>query len=167
MLLKPRTQQHEEGPSAPVGPGLSSQDSPDIITPDSGGARMGDDQEIWLTYDEAAARLGILPDSVRRRAAARKWARRLGNDGKARVRIPDDAIPPDVRGDVTPAPTPDASEELSAARVELAALRAELVGVRDRLADTQAERDRLYGLLERAPEPRTGLIERLARLVRS
>ena len=127
---------------------------------------MGDDPEIWLTYDEAAARLGILPDSVRRRAAARKWARRLGNDGRARVRIPDDALPPDVtpdvRGDVTPALTPD---ELNDARVELAALRAELAGVRDRLADTRADRDRLAALLEKALEPRPGFLERIAQLL--
>ena len=127
---------------------------------------MGDDPENWLTYDEAAERLQIKPDSVRRRAAARKWARRMGNDGKARVRIPDDAIPPDVRGDVTPARTPDMSEELNGARTEIATLRAELAGVRDRLSDTQADRDRLAGLLERALEPRPSLLERLARLVR-
>ena len=128
---------------------------------------MGDDPELWLTYEEAAERLQIKPDSVRRRAAARKWPRRLGNDNRARVRIPDDALPPDVGSDVTPALTPDTSEELNAARVELAALRAELSGVRDRLTDTQADRDRLAALLERALEPRPGLLERIARLVRS
>ena len=149
-----------------TGPGLSFQDIPVSVTPDIRGARMGDDPENWMTYDEAAARLRILPDSVRRRAAARKWARRMGNDGRARVRIPADAIPPDIRGDVTPVLTPDTSEELNAARVELAALRAELTGVQDRLADTQADRDRLAALLERALEPRPGLIERLARFVR-
>lgn len=128
---------------------------------------MGDNPELWLTYEEAAERLQIKPDSVRRRAAARKWARRLGNDGLARVRIPDNAIPPDVRGDVTPALPPDASAELNEARVEIATLRAELAGVLDRLADTQADRDRLAALLERALEPRPGLLERLVRLVRT
>jgi hypothetical protein len=128
---------------------------------------MGDDPELWLTYEEAAERLNIKPDSVRRRAAARKWARRLGNDGRARVRIPPDAIPPDIEGDVTPTVPPDGSAELNAARVELAALRAELAGVRDRLHDTQADRDRLAALLEKALEPRPSLLERLARLVRS
>lgn len=128
---------------------------------------MGDDPELWLTYEEAAKRLHIKPDSVRRRAAARKWSRRLGNDGLARVRIPTDAIPPDVGGDVTPARTPDTSEELNAARVELSGLRAELAGVRDRLTDAQANRDRLAALLEKALEPRPGLLERIARLVRN
>lgn len=40
-------------------------------------------------------------------------------------------------------------------REELAAAKAEIAGLRDRLSDTQAERDRLAGLLERALEPRT------------
>ena len=128
---------------------------------------MGDDPENWLTYDEAAERLGIKPDSVRRRAAARKWARRLGNDGKARVRIQENTLPPDVRGDVTPDIPPDASAELNEARVEISALKAELAGVRDRLHDTQADRDRLAALLETALQPRPSLLERLARLVRS
>lgn len=127
---------------------------------------MADDPETWLTYDEAAQQLRIKPDSVRRRAAARKWARRLGNDGRARVRIPPDSIPPDIGGDVAPALTPDTSEELNAARVELAALRAELAGIQDRLHDTQADRDRLAALLEKALEPRPGLIDRLSQLVR-
>ena len=127
---------------------------------------MDDDPEMWLTYDKAAERLNIKPDSVRRRAAARKWARRLGNDGRARVRIPDDALPPDVRGDVTPALPPDASAELNEARVEIATLQAELAGVRDRLTDTQADRDRLAGLLEKSLKPRPGLLERLSRLIR-
>jgi hypothetical protein len=38
--------------------------------------------------------------------------------------------------------------------------------LRDRLTDTQADRDRLAALLETALQPRPGLLERLARLVR-
>lgn len=129
------------------------------------GAIMGDDPELWLTYEEAAKRLHIKPDSVRRRAAARKWSRRLGNDGLARVRIPTDAIPPDVGGDVTPARTPDASEELNTARVEISALRAELAGVRDRLHDTQADRDRWRQQAERLAEARKPVIGFLGRLL--
>lgn len=155
----------EKSPQPRSGPGLSSQDNPDIITPDGGGARMGDDPEMWLTYDEAASRLGILPDSVRRRAAARKWPRRLGNDGRARVRIPPDAIPPDIWGDVTPARTPDASAELNEARVEISALKAELAGVRDRLSDTQADRDRWRAQAELLAETRKPVIGFLGRLL--
>lgn len=49
-------------------------------------------------------------------------------------------------------------------REELAAARAEIAGLRDRLTDTQAERDRLAALLERALEPRPGAKGLLARL---
>lgn len=127
---------------------------------------MGDDPEMWLTYDEAASRLGILPDSVRRRAAARKWPRRLGNDGRARVRIPEDAIPPDVRGDVTPALPPDTSAELNEARVEISALKAELAGVRDRLTDTQEDRDRWRAQAELLAETRKPVVGILGWLFR-
>jgi len=124
-----------------------------------------DDPELWLTYDEAAKRLGIKPDSVRRRAASRKWPRRQGNDGLARIRIPPDKIRIQ-NPDATPAIIPDNPDEglrielgqtrrqLSEAREELAAARAEISGIRERLADTQAERDRLTRLLDRALEPR-------------
>ena len=49
-------------------------------------------------------------------------------------------------------------------REELAAARAEIAGLRDRLADTQAERDRLASLLERSLEAgpsRVGIFARL------
>lgn len=82
----------------------------------------------------------------------------MGNDGRARVRIPDDALPPDVRGDVAPALTPDTSEELNAARVELAALRAELAGIQDRLHDTQADRDRWRAQAELLAETRKPVV---------
>lgn len=118
---------------------------------------MGDNPDVeWLTYDEAAHRLGILPDSVRRRAASRKWPRRVGNDRLARVGIPRSVIP-----DCTPAITPDNPDESGQLRADLAAAQARIEGLEARLADTQAERDRLSGLLERALEPRRSLWSRL------
>lgn len=122
------------------------------------------DEHVWLTYDEAAQALGIKADSVRRRAAARKWPKRPGNDRTVRVGIPRDAIPdatPVSIHDITPDGPDDIRGELTAVKTDLAASRAEVAGLRDRLSDTQAERDRLAGLLDRALEPRPGIFGRL------
>jgi uncharacterized small protein (DUF1192 family) len=48
----------------------------------------------WLTYDEAATRLGISGTAIRRRAARGRWARMLGNDGCARIQVPEEVTPP-------------------------------------------------------------------------
>ena len=47
----------------------------------------------WLTYREAAERLGSTAEAVRYRALRGNWPRLRGNDGRARVQIPDDAHP--------------------------------------------------------------------------
>ena len=139
------------------------------------GGVMDDDPENWLTYDEAAERLGIKPDSVRRRAASRKWPRRQGNDGLARVRIPLSAIRT-PGPDSIPARIPDDPDtgfrdeleqirsQLSEAREELAASRAETSGIRDRLADTQADRDHWRGLAEKLSEAQTAAPSLFVRL---
>jgi hypothetical protein len=116
----------------------------------------------FLSYDEAAKRLGIKPDSVRRRARSRKWPRRTGNDGKTLVGLPISALPPDASADHPPGPPPGDPGD----GVRIAVLETEVRLLQDRLSDTQADRDRLAALLERALEPRPGLIERLARLIR-
>lgn len=112
---------------------------------------MGDDPDItWMTYDEAARTLRIKPDSVRRRAASRKWPKQLGNDGMARVGIPRDIIP-----DTTPALTPDDPDksghirtDLQEALVKISALEGDLKAAQisisaleARLKETQDDRD--------------------------
>ena len=119
-------------------------------------------EHLFLTYDDAAARLGILPDSVRRRARNRKWPRRTGNDGRVLVGVPLSALPPDESGDHPPGPPPGEPGDA----IRIAELEVEVRLLRDQLSDTQADRDRLTALVERALEPQPGLIERLARLVR-
>jgi single-stranded DNA-binding protein len=55
----------------------------------------------WMTYGEAAVRLGVSPEAARRRAIRGNWARMPGNDGRTRVQVPDELHPPrtpDVRG---------------------------------------------------------------------
>lgn len=82
----------------------------------------------WLTYEEAGLRLGVQADSVRRRASARKWQRRPGNDGKARVLVPFEALP------IVPDVSTDESGQETAAEVEIRMLR-------DRVQDLTRERD--------------------------
>ena len=44
----------------------------------------------WLTYQDLGVRLGVTPEAAKRRAIRAKWARMPGNDGRARVRVPDE-----------------------------------------------------------------------------
>lgn len=58
---------------------------------------------------------------------------------------------------------PDMSAELSEIKADLAGARATITGLEARLADTQAERDRLAVMLEKALEPKPGIIARIFR----
>lgn len=126
------------------------------------------DDHVWLTYDEAATQLGVKPASVRRRAAARRWPKRAGNDRKARVGVPRDVIEAatsrgddrDARIDApTHAPTGDmVSAEIALARAEIAKLTTMVSSVERELERVEADRDRWHAL---ATTPRTGLIERI------
>lgn len=112
---------------------------------------MENPEIVWLTYDEAATRLGIKADSVRRRAASKKWPRRVGNDGLARIGIPATIIP-----DRTPVAIPDATPENpdKSDAIRIAVLETETAMLRERLNEMRADRDRLAGLLEKALERR-------------
>ena len=104
------------------------------------GARMADeDEHRFMTYDEAAALLRIKPDSVRRRAASKRWPKRRGNDRKARVGIPVSIIPDDTPApipDDTPAPIPDATPAITTDEVNL---RAELAAAKEALARAEGQ----------------------------
>lgn len=137
---------------------------------------MGDEPDVvWLTYDEAAQRIGIKADSVRRRAAAKKWPRRIGNDKLARIGIPRTVIPastPVGTGDNPspirtypdlPADTPETLARLAVAEARLA----DALEERSRVTSahlTELERQQtlfenqiadLRRRLDRALEPRT------------
>jgi hypothetical protein len=45
----------------------------------------------WLTYTEAGELLKCSPDAIRRRALRAHWGRQLGNDGRARILVPEGA----------------------------------------------------------------------------
>lgn len=58
------------------------------------------DDVMWLDYDELGRVFGIERESARRLVMRKRWARSKGNDGKARVGVPIDCLPP-----VTPTST--------------------------------------------------------------
>ena len=43
----------------------------------------GDRASEWLTYEQAAERLGVTPEAARQKAIRGRWQRSRGNDGKA------------------------------------------------------------------------------------
>jgi hypothetical protein len=45
-----------------------------------------------LTYDEIASTFGITRESARQLVIRKRWGRRKGNDGKARIEVPEDAM---------------------------------------------------------------------------
>lgn len=121
--------------------------------------------EKWLTYSEAAKALDIKIDSVKRRARARRWPRRTGNDGMVQVGIPADALAEDRADSLTddppinPPQDPPLSalvEQLNNARIEAAEHRARASALADQVADLRTERDRLLSVIERQaskPQP--------------
>ena len=117
---------------------------------------MSDRDLVWLTYADAASRLGIKPDSVRRRAAARKWPRRVGNDGKASVGIPPDIIPA-----ATPDITPDNPDVDQGLNIRLAEAQTENRMLREQLDDLKSDRDAWRSQAEKLSEPRPSIISRI------
>lgn len=143
---------------------MSHPDRIRIVLQEIGGDMSDSDEYRFVTYQEGATLLGIQPDSVRRRASSRKWPRRRGNDGLARVGIPVDVIP-DATPDVTPAITPEDPDHIRI-REELAAARERIEQVEIRLKEAQADRDHWRALAERLSEPRPDILDRLARIFR-
>jgi hypothetical protein len=119
------------------------------------GHHMSDDAGTggrWMTYDELAAMRGIKRIGAVRLVQRYKWRRQAGNDGRARVLVPHDALQP-VRGTDagTSAPEPIAPTSAGSAAENdagtllagaLAALEGAVAGLREQLdaANGRAER---------------------------
>lgn len=126
---------------------------------------MVDDGLIWLTYDEAAERLSVKKASVQRMARAKKWPRRTGNDGKARIALPPDRLADNQAESAAAPPPPDQSGRIIAAEARAEELTKQV-------EDLRSERDRLLVIIERQalarPVEVQPIIERnwLARLLK-
>ena len=95
----------------------------------------------WVTYAEAAARLGVSIEAVRQRAIRNKWARTLGNDKRARVRLPDEPYPSQ-----TPVIRPSDQALTDALKAHVETLKGDIEALRAQLAaagaDLESERAR-------------------------
>jgi len=121
-----------------------------------------------LTYAELAEVLKITPASANKLARRRRWPRLMGNDGKARVAIPEDAL---VRPDV-PSPSPGGSPPYirwdvppdNPVHAQIARLEGELAGVREALSEARARADaaeaRAQGAETRSENLLAELVER-------
>lgn len=101
----------------------------------------------WLTYEQASERLGCTPEAARQKAIRGRWQRTRGNDGKARVRLPDGVRTPSERANGKPVRPPServsdkaALERLTRAlEAHIATLQAEIVAERGNVEGLRAE----------------------------
>ena len=108
--------------------------------------------ERLYTYAELAFALGCSPEAARQKAVRKRWRRTISNeDGKARIAVPEDALPvctPHVGPDVPPTSVPTSFTPESGLVppdvnpvAELQARVAELI------ADLRVEREKSTGLV--------------------
>jgi hypothetical protein len=110
----------------------------------------------WLTYDELSSELGITRESARQLVIRKRWSKSKGNDGKARVGVPEellqartsdytgDAIPPDTSHDPSDSTSIDTGADPSVMRVltrHIERIEKERDALADRLSAVEAERD--------------------------
>ncbi len=119
----------------------------------------------WLSYADAAAALGMTPESVRQRARREHWRKQLGNDGKALILVPADTdrIPPGDVADTTPASRPVKRPESDTA---FAALQSRLTEMEARAAELRADVERERGERLQERERADRLTDEIAALAR-
>jgi hypothetical protein len=66
--------------------------------------------ERTFTYDELATALGKSHEATRAMCIRKRWRRTIGNDGKARITVPIEAVEAHRTPDVLRAPTPSHTE---------------------------------------------------------
>jgi hypothetical protein len=98
-------------------------------------------EDAWLTYREAAERLGSTAEAIRYRALRGKWPRRRGNDGRARVQVPDEPNPvrtPSAQDVRTPSEPRADSALVETLKAQIAALEAHVETLKAQLAAAEA-----------------------------
>lgn len=121
----------------------------------------------WLTYEEVAVRLGVTPRAARARAFRGRWSKMQGNDGRARVRLPDERPAPARVTTVLPTDPVlvDAlRSHVETLKAEIETLKGQLAASEERTTATEARADRETAKAERAIAEFSALAERLAAL---
>jgi hypothetical protein len=106
----------------------------------------------WLTYTQAAEKLGVSRQAVRQKATRGRWPRTRGNDGQARIQVPEQPYRP--RTVTVPVSDDHPDDQLvDALREHNETLKAELAAERTRadkaIADLTALAQRLADLAAR------------------
>lgn len=108
----------------------------------------------WMTYQALAEALGIGADSARNLVRRKRWARQTGNDGLARIGVPEDHLETHDRGTDGPSDIPsdgatDAPADggiVPALEAHVASLQAEVqrlaISAAEQRADIEHERNR-------------------------
>ena len=136
----------------------------------------------WLTYEQVAERLHVTLRAARARAFRGRWSKMQGNDGRARVRLPDEPLAParePARG-VSVRPTVQATDaalvhalegHVETLKADVEQLKAQLAASEERATATEARvtaaearADRETAKAERAISEFSALAERLAAL---
>jgi chromosome segregation ATPase len=109
--------------------------------------------EEWLTYREIGARLGLNVEAVRTRVRRAGWRTQAGNDGRARVLVPDrvfvepvvDPVSEDADRVNRTGDLPGLVTLLTAAEARISRLEKQLEAEHDRVNEARSEADRLRG----------------------
>lgn len=100
---------------------------------------------MWLTYTEAAERLGSTPEAVRQQSRRGRWAKQRPNKAgqPARIEVPDDLLSAPRPALVQPQPAPDPGidpELFAAVKAHIVDLQSQVVGMQAQLL-TAGERE--------------------------
>lgn len=111
-------------------------------------------ETVSLSYDELAERMRITPHSARNLVRRKRWKRTVGNDGKARVSVPVEALTAPSAPPLAPpleAPSPAAESGVMIARLEaqIDGLKALVEAERRRADAAEADRDRWHASANR------------------
>ena len=130
--------------------------------------RMGDSTPQWMTYAEAGERLGVSAEAVRHRVIRGHWRRQVGNDGLARIILPDDLPAPVERPLNGLSPPVRKPTMMDALREHIATLKADNERLVNELAGErtarQADRDELAAARAAADRATAELVDLARRL---